>query len=162
MPSDDFQPSPVPRSRFHQLKSWISPRNQVDFYIYIYTWKAKNATFSGHHGKKWDCGFPSIYIYILPIAKLIYRPVFVGIHRIGWTAGASPGSLSPTKHVCFVNSPIKNAKRLYVVINRVLNCATESFQVGISSTTASKSGTLWELNSLLCKNYQFMAGSINQ
>ena len=83
-----------------------------------------------------------VYIYILPIAKLIYSPVFVGIHRIGWTAGASPGSLSPTKHVCFVNSPIKNAKRLYVVINRVFNCATESFQVGISSTTASKSGTL--------------------
>ena len=157
MPSDDFQPSPVPRSRFHQLKSWISPRNQVDLYIYIYTWKAEKATFSGHHGEKWDCGFPSIYI--LPIAKLIYSPVFVGIHRIGWTAGASPGSLSPTKHVCFVNSPIKNAKRLYVVINRFLTA-----QQNLSKLESHQQlrGTLWELNSLLCKNYPFMAGSINQ
>jgi hypothetical protein len=132
----------------------------VDFYIYIYLESQKRNIFWSSWEKMglWL----SKYIYILPIAKLIYRPVFVGIHRIGWTAGASPGSLSPTKHVCFVNSPIKNAKRLYVVINRVFNCATESFQVGISSTTASKSGTLWELNSLLCKNYQFMAGSINQ
>ena len=129
-------------------------------YIYIYLESQKRNIFWSSWEKMglWL----SKYIYILPIAKLIYRPVFVGIHRIGWTAGASPGSLSPTKHVCFVNSPIKNAKRLYVVINRVFNCATESFQVGISSTTASKSGTLWELNSLLCKNYQFMAGSINQ
>jgi hypothetical protein len=131
-------------------------------FLYIYIpGKPKTQHFLVIMGKNGIVAF-QVYIYILPIAKLIYRPVFVGIHRIGWTAGASPGSLSPTKHVCFVNSPIKNAKRLYVVINRVFNCATESFQVGISSTTASKSGTLWELNSLLCKNYQFMAGSINQ
>lgn len=126
-------------------------------FIYIYLESRKRNIFWSSWGKMglWL----SKYIYILPIAKLIYSPIFVGIHRIGWTAGASPGSLSPTKHVCFVNSPIKNAKRLYVVINRFLTA-----QQNLSKLESHQQlrGTLWELNSLLCKNYPFMAGSINQ
>ena len=128
-------------------------------YIYIYLESRKRNIFWSSWGKMGLWLSKYIYIYILPIAKLIYSPVFVGIHRIGWTAGASPGSLSPTKHVCFVNSPIKNAKRLYVVINRFLTA-----QQNLSKLESHQQlrGTLWELNSLLCKNYPFMAGSINQ
>ena len=63
-PSDDFQPSPVRRSRVHQIKSWSSPRNQVDLEYFIYTWKAKNATFSGQKMGKHGIVAFQVYIYI--------------------------------------------------------------------------------------------------